>query len=686
MKNYLAKKKMIWKFIVPTFAIILVMTLIGVLAISTYVRKQIEGHALDQITAKMDQVSDSLEVTNTIMLEKVHASIKMLMTQGLAIGKPSFGQSAMAGHEKVQNLVLGDKPQANNFAVVDHVKSIMGGTATLFVKRDGDFVRVSTNVMKDDGTRAVGTLLDPKGKAIAAIKDGKAFYGQVDILGKPYITGYEPMYDKENRIVGVWYVGYPVATLTQLGENIEKTKILDKGFISLLDDHDKVRFVSKNVQSEAVEDALKNTGIQSGNWKTMTKVFEPWGFKIVAAYPVSEIHQKTAAAIALVIILGLLFALLLISALYFLIQKTILAPINTVISAADRLAKGDLSAQLEAASQDETGQLISAINNVIVNLKKVVLQAMESSKQVSSASDQIAEANLNFSQRITEQASSLEETSATLEEMSASVRHTAENAREVNKLGQTTMALAESGAAVMDNTIKAMDDINRSSTKVAKITKVIDDIAFQTNLLALNAAVEAARAGDHGKGFAVVAAEIRNLAQKAARSTEEITELIEDSVEKTAKGTQLSYELSNKLGEISSSVRKVTDLMDEVAAATGEQAIGISQINTAVAQIDQTTQQNASLVEETASAGEQLSMQAKELKGLIAVFTLENDPTCQWDDIPERPAESKQTAVRNACIQSVQNMKPGISPYVKAKPAFVSVSRKDNSNGGFEEF
>lgn len=680
------KNKMIWKFIMPTFAIILLMTLTAVLAIAGYVRRQIKERAHDQIAAKIEQVADSLDVTNTVMLEKVHLSMTMLMTQGLAAGRPSLGAKTRVGNEIVPNLALGGKQQANNFALVDQVKSSMGGTATLFVKRDGDFVRVTTNVMKDDGSRAVGTFLDPKGKAIASIKEGKAFYGQVDILGKPFVTGYEPMYDKDNKIVGVWYVGYPVATFTQLGETIARTKILDEGFIALMDDRDKVRFVSKHMNNDAVENTLRNPSGQFNKWLTIERPFEPWGFKIVAAYRESEINRKIAVAITVVIILGLIFALSLIGLLYFLVKRIILVPINTMITAADHLAKGDLRVNLENNSKDEAGQLIMAINNLIGNLKKIILRTAESSRQVSMASDQIAAANQNFSQRITEQASSIEETSATMEEMSASIRHTADNAREVSKLGQTTMMLAHSGAAVMTETMKAIDEINRSSAKVANITKVIEEIAFQTNLLALNAAVEAARAGEHGKGFAVVAAEIRSLAQRASRSTKEIAELIEDSVEKTTKGTQLSRELSRKLEEIGSSVRKVTDLMDEVAGANGEQAIGINQINLAVSQIDQTTQQNASLVEETASAGEQLALQAKELMGLISFFTIDDEASSGSELMPERHKEARQAAVESTIITSARTAHARPFFAETAKPAFVSLLRKEDSNGGFEEF
>jgi methyl-accepting chemotaxis protein len=288
-----------------------------------------------------------------------------------------------------------------------------------------------------------------------------------------------------------------------------------------------------------------------------------------------------------------------------------------------RMKNGDLSGSIDVYSNDELGLMSSGLNSTIERIKHIISQAIESSRQVSVASEQIAEASQNFSQRITEQAASIEETSATMEEMGASIKQTAENAKEANKLAQEARQSAEAGMGAMTDTIKAMDEINRSAQKITSISNVIEEIAFQTNLLALNAAVEAARAGEHGKGFAVVAAEIRNLAQRASQSAKEITQLIQESVEKASKGVELSNDLQKKLEAIMSAVKKVALLMDEVAAASAEQASGVNQVNIALSQIDQATQQNASIVEETASLAEELASQAKALLELVSFFKTE---------------------------------------------------------------
>ncbi|MBI5140902.1 MAG: CZB domain-containing protein [Nitrospirae bacterium] len=298
----------------------------------------------------------------------------------------------------------------------------------------------------------------------------------------------------------------------------------------------------------------------------------------------------------------------------------------------EEMAGGNLAAKADIKSDDELGDMAAKLNRMREKLKTVIVQTKESSGQVSDAADQMADASQNFAQRITEQAASIEETSATMEEMSASIRQTAENVRESGRLAQSTRALAESGSEVMVSTIAALDDMNRSSGKIANISNVIEDVAFQTNLLALNAAVEAARAGEHGKGFAVVASEIRNLAQRTSQSAREITGLIEDSVDKTGRGVQLAQELNRKLEEIGTGVRKVTDLMDEISAAAGEQSAGISQVNVAMSQIDQVTQQNASLVEEMASASDEMAAEAKNLMNIVSFFISDDTEKAGMED------------------------------------------------------
>ncbi len=289
------------------------------------------------------------------------------------------------------------------------------------------------------------------------------------------------------------------------------------------------------------------------------------------------------------------------------------------------ISSGDLTKKFNLETQDEIARMAEDLQKMIEEMKKIIIHAIEASKQVSAASEQIAVANQNFTEKIGAQAASIEETSSTMEEMTASIKQVADNVAETNSIAQRTAASAEEGIKTMADTIRAIEEINNSSIKVSGISNIIEEIAFQTNLLALNAAVEAARAGEHGKGFAVVASEIRSLAQKTSESAKEITSLIKEGLEKSAKGVQLANELNKKLTEIVSNIKKVATLMEEVTMAIREQTSGINQINLAISQIDQTTQQNASLIEETSAAAEELSAQAKDLLNIVSLFNVNED-------------------------------------------------------------
>ena len=338
----------------------------------------------------------------------------------------------------------------------------------------------------------------------------------------------------------------------------------------------------------------------------------------------AAIARHSVYEIMAAIVLGALISIGLALVITRIILKQLGGDPAYVADIVQRVSKGDLTVEVKTAADDQ-GSMLFHIKEMVHSLSEIAGQSVEAAHQVSIAADQISEANQSFSQKITEQAASVEETTAAMEEMGASTRSTADNAREASQLARSSKGVAEEGTVVMADTISAMADINKSSSKIANISDVIGEIAFQTNLLALNAAVEAARAGEHGKGFAVVAAEIRSLAQRTSQSAKEITALIEDSGEKTSRGVELAGELSKKLNEIVGGIKKVTDLMDEVAAAAQEQSSGISQVNTAMGQVDQTTQANASLVEETSASAEELAAQARALLDVVSFFKVEDN-------------------------------------------------------------
>ncbi len=298
--------------------------------------------------------------------------------------------------------------------------------------------------------------------------------------------------------------------------------------------------------------------------------------------------------------------------------------IADVVRVANALAKGDLTQVISKDYPGSFGDMKNGVNGTVENLKVLVGEIKDATDTINTASKEIAQGNTDLSQRTEEQASSLEETASSMEELTSTVKQNAENAKQANQLAIGASDVAGKGGAVVGQVVVTMDSINESSRKIVDIISVIDGIAFQTNILALNAAVEAARAGEQGRGFAVVAGEVRNLAQRSAAAAKEIKTLIGDSVEKVEGGSKLVAQAGQTMEEIVTSIRRVTDIMSEITAASVEQSQGIEQVNLAITQMDEVTQQNAALVEEAAAAAESLEEQAQNLSVSVGMFKVDD--------------------------------------------------------------
>jgi methyl-accepting chemotaxis protein len=392
-------------------------------------------------------------------------------------------------------------------------------------------------------------------------------------------------------------------------------------------------------------DAIK---ILIGNLRT---VQQQWQGSLAAlvAREKKQNDEATAAAddsylFARNLMIGLsILAVLSCLGIAWLITQSITVPINRAVMIAQTVAAGDLTSEIEITGKDETSMLLEALKIMNDSLQTIVGQVRAGTESMTTASQEIAAGNLDLSSRTEEQASSLEETASSMEELTGTVKQNADNARQADVLASAASAVATRGGVVIADVVSTMTAINESSKKIVEIISVIDGIAFQTNILALNAAVEAARAGEQGRGFAVVATEVRNLAQRSAAAAKEIKTLISDSVSKVESGSQLVEQAGTTMTEVVDSVRRVSDIITEITAASREQSLGIDQINQAIMQMDEVTQQNAALVEESAAAAEAMQGQSVALADVVGKFMLK--PNAVIKGIA-RPPEKKSSQLR----------------------------------------
>jgi methyl-accepting chemotaxis protein len=351
-------------------------------------------------------------------------------------------------------------------------------------------------------------------------------------------------------------------------------------------------------------------------------------------------------------------------------------------SIAGSIAKGDLSVMISTDSRDQSS-LLAEMKDMRNSLVDIVGQVRNGTETIGTASREIAAGNIDLSSRTEMQASSLEKTATAMEELTATVKQNADNAREANQLAATASDVAMKGGAVVSQVVDTMSSIDASAKKIVDIIGVIDGIAFQTNILALNAAVEAARAGEQGRGFAVVASEVRNLAQRSAGAAKEIKLLIDDSVEKVGAGTKLVGQAGVTMDEVVASVRRVTDIMSEIANASQEQSAGIEQVNHSIIEMDSMTQQNAALVEEAAAAAQSLQDQASELARVVSIFKLvEGEERAAPAAYVAPVAVAKPAAVRRPAAPVRKLAAAPAAPVAKPKKAVAAAQAEDE----WEEF
>jgi methyl-accepting chemotaxis protein len=405
----------------------------------------------------------------------------------------------------------------------------------------------------------------------------------------------------------------------------------------------KIKTEGKAEEATAMINSQYNPAVSAylGNLREFVKMQEQATADAQASIAGARMVTLKVASAAVVIIV-----LCILGGAYWLI-RSILQPLSQANALAARIAEGDLSAQIEATRHDEFGDLIRSLMTMNNSLGRMVHQVRQSTDSIATASAEIATGNNDLSARTEQTSSNLQETASSMDQLTNTVRQSADSAQQASALAARASTVAEKGGAVVQQVVATMQDINASSKKISDIIGVIDGIAFQTNILALNAAVEAARAGEQGRGFAVVAGEVRSLAQRSAEAAKQIKDLIGASVEKVESGARLVADAGTTMSDIVQSVKRVTDIIGEITAASTDQSQGIAEVNQAVGNLDQMTQQNAALVEESAAAAQSLREQADQLTQVVAVFKI-NDAAHVTKAVIEHAHQSARAVPRPA--------------------------------------
>lgn len=576
--------------------------------------------------------------------QRVRDAMHVLKDLSKAQGAPALKGTASVNGKSVPNLVFGGQSQVENFAIVDRVRELTSGTATLFAWDGQNFTRVSTNVLKADGSRALGTVLDPRGKAYAALQQGQPFNGVVDILGVPYTTSYTPLQDAGGQLVGALYTGYRLDSITALSRSIADARILDHGFVALIDPAGSVLVHGKQISDQELEAIRKSPS----GWTIRQAAYPAWGYQVFTAYPTIDVVWRTISTLSVLtgetaILIGLIFALQLI-----MLNRLVVRPVRTLTG---HLSDANLNTVLEIGSCDEIGDLASAFNLFVARLRHTLIDVHDRATATFAKSNEIQSIAQQAVNSLADQYHEAESASHVVTQLSRDIASTYNHTTEASTQARDAASAAKQGVQLVEATSARMQqlaiDTQESAHRVSalsgrvqeigSIVGVIEEIAAGTNLLALNASIEAARAGEHGRGFAVVAGEVRRLAERTAQATQQVGSLISGIQEETQnaaaeigearthaeEGAHAVAGLSSTFEQISQLVFEVNDRIAKIADAAREESSAADSATGTMRTVATSARESADGAGQVVAASNHLIEIGHKLEELVGQFRVE---------------------------------------------------------------